>query len=263
MLAITSRDNPLVRGYVRLRDHRSYRRETGCFVLEGARLLEDALESGVRLETVFFTEEALAKHAALFEKAEADGTHICTVNQAIAAKLADTSAPQGIFAQAFMLDKASALDKINLDGAYAALESVRDPGNLGTILRTAEALGLSGILLSKDCVDLYAPKVVRASMGAVFRIAFFEVDDLPDTLSRLRQQGMQTLAALAGGTTRLLTQLDLQGGVVVAIGNEGAGLTDACVDACAPFTIPMKGRAESLNAAAAAAIVMWEMMRGR
>lgn len=263
MLSITSRDNPLVRDYVHLRDHRAHRRETGRFVLEGARLLEDAFESGMRIEAVFCTEEAVAKHTSLLEKAEANGTRVYLVSHAVAAKLADTNAPQGVFALAFMLDKVPALDKINLDGAYAALESVRDPGNLGTVLRTAEALGLSGILLSKDCVDLYAPKVVRASMGAVFRMGFYEVDDLPGTLHHLRQQGMQTLAALAGGTTRLLTQLDLRGGVVAAIGNEGSGLTAACVEACTPFTIPMNGRAESLNAAAAAAIVMWEMMRSR
>ncbi|MFT8887206.1 MAG: RNA methyltransferase [Ethanoligenens sp.] len=263
MMEITSRENPLIRDYTHLRDNRAYRRETGRFVLEGARLLADALESGVRLETFFFTDAAMEKHAALCQTASQKGVRVCMVGSSVAVKLADTSAPQGIFATAFMLDKAFALDKIKLDGVYAALEDISDPGNLGTILRTAEALGLSGILLSKGCTDIYAPKVVRASMGAVFRTAFLQVDDLPAALSLLNDNGIQTLAALAGGTTRLLTQLDLHGGVVVAIGNEGAGLTDACVKVCKPFTIPMKGRAESLNAAAAAAIVMWEIMRGR
>lgn len=263
MMEITSRDNPLVRDYVRLREHRARRRESGCFVLEGVRLLDDAMESGVRLETVFFTQSACEKHASLRARVEKTGARLCVIGDAAAAKLADTAAPQGVFATAFMLDKVFSLDKINLCGAYAALENVRDPGNLGTILRTAEALGLSGVLLSEGCADIYAPKVVRASMGAVFRTAFFETDDLPAALALLRGRGMQTLAALAGGTTRLLTQLELHGGMVVAIGNEAAGLSDACVEACTPFTIPMRGRAESLNAAAAAAIVMWEMMRGR
>lgn len=263
MLEITSRDNPLVHDYVRLRENRAFRRETGRFVLEGARLLGDALESGVRMETVFFTEEACEKHPALLASAWESGARVCLAGGAVAAKLADTGTPQGVFAAAFMLDKAFALDKINLGGAYAALENVRDPGNLGAVLRTAEALGLSGVLLSAGCADVYAPKVVRASMGAVFRTAFFQTDDLPAALSLLREKGMQTLAALAGGTTRLLTQLDLRGGVVAAIGNEGAGLSPACVEACDPFTIPMRGRAESLNAAAAAAIILWEIMRSR
>ncbi len=263
MQEITSRENPLVRDYVRLRESRSFRKESGRFVLEGARLLDDALKSGAKLETVFFTAEAREKQEALWQRSAESGAKICLAGEAAAARLADTKAPQGVFASAFMLDKAFSLDKINLSGAYAALENIRDPGNLGTMLRTAEALGLSGVLLSRGCADIYAPKVVRASMGAVFRLPFFETDDLPGALAALRMRGMKTLAALAGGTDTQLPRLDLSGGVAAAIGNEACGLSPACVAACTPFTIPMRGRAESLNAAAAAAIIMWEMMRAR
>ena len=262
-MEITSRENPQVREYVRLRENRSFRRKTGRLVIEGVRLLSDALESGVRLQTVFLTEQCKEKNEILWGKILSLGVQIYIVGEGVAQKLADTSTPQGVFAVAFMLDKAIALDKINLYGAYAALENIRDPGNMGTILRTAEALGFAGVIFSAGCTDVYAPKVVRASMGAVFRIKLFEVSDLPAALVFLKKKGMQAIAALASGTSTLITQLDLKDGVVAAIGNEGEGLSAACVEVCTPFTIPMRGRAESLNAAAATAIIMWEIMRGQ
>lgn len=262
-MLLQSRDNAQVRDYVRLRDSRAHRRRAGRFVLEGVRLLADALESGHPLESVYFTAEAKQKHAPLWDKAARAGARLYELSDAVAGKMADTDTPQGVFATALMLDKVFSLDKINLGGAYAALEDVSDPGNMGTILRTAEALGMDGVLLSAGCTDVWAPKAVRASMGAALRLPLFWADDLPAALAALRQRGMRALAALPDRAAPPLTSLELRGGVAAVFGNEGAGLTPACVAVCEPFTIPMRGRAESFCVAAAAAIVMWEIMRGR
>lgn len=262
-MELQSRDNPRVRDYVRLRDNRVHRKKTGRFVLEGARLVGDALENGRVPEAVFFTPQARQKHPALSARAAESGAPLFDISDAVAARMADTAATQGVFAVAFVLDKAFALDKINLGGAYAALENVSDPGNVGTILRTAEALGMGGVLLSPGCADVWSPKVVRASMGAVLRLPLLRADDLPAALAALRAAGMRTLAALPDRAAPPLSALSLGGGVAVAFGNEGDGLTPACAASCTPFTIPMRGRAESLCVASAAAIAMWEIMRGR
>ena len=262
-MELQSRENPRVRDYVRLRENRTHRRKTGRFVLEGARLVGDALQNAQAPEAVFFTAQACQKHPALYAQARQNGTALFEISDAVAARMADTAAPQGVFAVAFVLDKAFALDKINLGGAYVALENVSDPGNVGTILRTAEALGLDGALLSPGCADVWSPKVVRASMGAVLRLPLWRAEDLPAALGTLRAAGMQTLAALPDRAAPPLDSLSLAGGVAAVFGNEGDGLTPAAAAACAPFTIPMRGRAESLCVASAAAIAMWAVMRGR
>lgn len=263
MTLISSRDNPLIREYVHLRESAGFRRKSGAFVLEGARLCKDALESGVRLRNAFITESAVSRESDLTAALAAAGARVFTVTDAIGRHISDTAAPQGIFCTAFMLDKVFELNTINLYGAYLALENLQDPGNLGTVLRTAEALGLEGVILSQGCADVYAPKVVRATMGAVFRLPFCRADDLPALLKALSDRGMTTLAA-AAGAAKSVTVCRAEGGVVAVIGNEGAGLTEACIAACREAVrIPMRGRAESLNAAAAAAILLWEIMKDR
>ncbi|MDR3551690.1 MAG: RNA methyltransferase, partial [Clostridia bacterium] len=130
--------------------------------------------------------------------------------------------------------------------------------------RSAEALGVDGVLLSPGCADLWSPKVVRASMGAVFRLKVYELQDFCGTLRALRAQGMKTLAATADAGADDLTREPLSGGIVACVGNEGAGLSAGCLSVCDKrVTIRMKGRAESLNAAAAAAILMWEIEKQR
>jgi TrmH family RNA methyltransferase len=179
-------------------------------------------------------------------------------------KVSDTEQPQGIMCLAQMpswtreqiLGKGQESEPLLL-----ILEDVRDPGNLGTIFRTAEAAGATGILMSRGTVDLFNPKVVRATMSAIFRMPFMICDDLCRELETLRGDGIRSYAAHLGGT-RAYDELPLTGGSAFLIGNEANGLTEETIAACRHrLTIPMAGRAESLNAAVAAALVLWEMAR--
>jgi TrmH family RNA methyltransferase len=260
-MLISGRDNPAVREYTRLRDSAAFRRERGRYVIEGARLCADALGSGVPVETAFVTAGADVRHSGLVQALASSGARVCAVDGAAAARLADTGTPQGIFCTAVMRG-GSGIDAFDPAGRYVALERVQDPGNLGAVLRTAEALGFSGVILSGGCADIYSPKVLRGAMGAVFRIPFMLTGDLPGQLGLLTRCGIRTAAAVADRDAQSALTAGLGAGWAAVIGNEGAGLTQECVGACtARVTIPMPGRAQSLNAAAAAAILMWEMTR--
>lgn len=179
----------------------------------------------------------------------------------LAKQLADTGTTQGVFCIVEMPQNSFGVDTLNPEGKYLALEDIQDPGNLGTILRTAEAMGIDGVLLSAGCTDIYSPKVVRASMGAVFRLPFCAGVDMPKAAQELKSKGMKVYAAVAEGGEDILSA-DLSGGVVAVIGNEGNGLTRECIDSCsARLTVRMRGRAESLNAAAAATVIIWEITK--
>lgn len=266
---ITSKDNPLVKQAVRLRENADERRERGLFFLEGYRLCRDALASGFRPAAIFITKGARAKYDTL--ALERSAGQAFEVADYVAAKLRDTANPQGVFGL-FAIPPPGE-DFWKPGGRYIALERVQDPGNLGAVARTAEALGLDGLLVGggSDALsnreafgcDVYHPKSLRASMGSLLRLPVHIRDELAPALAEAAGRGYGVYAAVPDADALPITQIDLRGGAVVAIGNEGAGLSEAAVAACGKrVTIPMAGRAESLNAAAAAVIVMWEMGRG-
>lgn len=147
-------------------------------------------------------------------------------------------------------------------GSCAVLEDLQDPGNLGTILRTAEALGIGRVVLLGDCCDPLSPKALRASMGAVFRLGLSLERSRQGLFSRLRGEGFRLLASVPDSAALPVTEVDFsQGPCAVFIGNEGNGLSQETIAQCQRVTIPMAGRAESLNASAAATILLWEMAR--
>lgn len=259
---ISSRDNQLIKEYTALRDLKNRRREKGLFAVEGARLSLDAVSSGTEVTAAFLTEKAREKYADCCAALENSGAPVYEVTPAVADCLADTRTSQGIFCIAKIPE--ANLDPENLDprAALLALEDIQDPGNLGTILRTAEAMGINGVILSAGCTDPYAPKAVRASMGAVFRIRFFAGAALPQCIEKLKSRGIGVYAAVADGGKDILS-LKLGKGTCAVIGNEGNGLTKESIDACTErVTVRMRGRAESLNAAAAATVIIWEMTKG-
>ena len=145
---------------------------------------------------------------------------------------------------------------------FFILENLQDPGNLGTILRTAEGAGVTGLILSSDSVDPYNPKVVRSTMGAVFRVPFAVVDDFGQMLDTLQKEGIAIYAAHLDG--KIFYKYDYKESCAFLIGNEGNGLTEAAVAAAdRKILIPMKGQVESLNAAVAATVLMYEVLRQR
>ena len=263
-MTVTSKENQWVKEWRGLCDSAKKRRESGLFAIEGARLCGDALRSGVALRAVLYTPAALAIYGdivgPLIQAAEAD----IEISPEISRYMGDTANPQGVFCIAKMLDNSLIIDKINIMGFYGALEDIQDPGNLGTVIRTAEALGLSGILLSDGCCDVYNPKVLRASMGGVFRMPLLRVGNMAQTVTDLQERGMTAYACVVDADATPITDAAFGTGSVALIGNEGNGLKADTVAACqCAVTIPMNGRAESLNASMAAGIILWEMIRPR
>ena len=146
---------------------------------------------------------------------------------------------------------------------FLILDTLQDPGNMGTIFRTAEAAGVNGILMNRDCVDVYSPKVVRATMGAMFRMPFMVSDDLPAEIQRMKSEGVQVYAAHLRGTKNHW-DFDYRQPTAFMIGNEGNGLQDAIADLADTYLrIPMMGHTESLNAGVAASVLMYEVLRQR
>lgn len=259
-MEITSRDNRYIRDFCRLSAEVKYRRESGLFAMEGARLCTDAVRSGIEVQTVLFTAHAKNTYPQAVELLSGVAPAF-EISDALAGKLADTASPQGVFCIA-RLPHQPPLDGLSKTGRYAALETVQDPGNLGTMIRTAEAFGLNGVLLSDGCCDPYNPKVLRGSMGGVFRLPLYAAGDLTKTLPQLQQWGLTAVAFVVDGEATPIEQIALGAGTVAVIGNEGNGLKKPTVEVCrVRATIPMAGRAESLNASMAAGIVFWEMVR--
>lgn len=257
---ITSKDNDIIKQVSKLISSAKSRRETGCFVSEGARLCCDGAISGAKISAFLYTSAAKDRYVQEFEKISAVADKSYEVSDKLFAKISDTKTPQGFLCVFKTLDKRDGTFKILNQGRYAALENIQDPSNMGTILRTAEALGVDGVILSADCCDIYSPKVVRGSMGAIFRVPVMIAEDFTGYISKLTQKGINTYASTPRNAVSI-NETDFSDGGVMLIGNEGNGLRPETIAACKKrVMIEMRGRAESLNAAAAAAILMYKLL---
>lgn len=257
---ITSKDNEIVKDTAKLVKSAKYRCDTKRFTAEGVRICCDGVLSGFTPELFLYTSGAKEKYCLDFERISAVAKKTVELSASVFEKISDTKTPQGFCCVFNMLDKPIFPYKINNQGSYVALECLQDPSNLGTILRTAEALGISGVIMSKDCCDYLSPKVVRGSMGAVFRLPCFVAENFTDYIDSLVQGGTPVYGSTPHDAEDI-TDVDFGGGVML-IGNEGSGIKEETLAVCSKrVKIPMRGRAESLNAAAAAGILMWEMLR--
>lgn len=253
MDVITSRENPRVKRACALRDSEKQRAAARLFFAEGPKLCLE-LARGCRAAELYATAPALAHTPALAGL----GPAVVEITQPVAEKLAGTRSTQGVFA----LFETPATDPAPLLATarrILALEGVQDPGNVGTLLRSAAAFGFDAVLLGPGCAAPFSPKVLRASMGAAGRLPLGVCADLPAALGALRGRGVACLAA-ALYKARPLDAVGTQfpGGVCVVIGSEGQGLSDAAIAACsAAVRIPMTDRVESLNAGVAGSILLW------
>ncbi len=261
---ITSRRNPLVRAAAELASSPRARREARAFLCEGARLCRDAVLSDIQVETCFFTPQAERKYAAYLEPVLAAAERAFRVEPSVAQLLADTKSPQGIFCVCRWPGNMEGIIGFAPHSPCLVLENIQDPGNLGAVLRTAEALGRFRVFLLGDCCDPLSPKALRASMGAAFRVGLVREPSAGHLAQMLKGHGYALHAAVPDSGARRVTGVDFGDGPhAVFIGNEGAGLRPETCELCHDrVTIPMAGRAESLNAAAAATILLWEMQRG-
>lgn len=260
---ISSKENGNIKSCQKLLSSKKERYADGLFVLEGLRLVEDAFGSGAPLTQLMLTERAAQQHSDLLAQADLKGIRSFVISNELGAKIAATEQTQGVFAVCAFLPEPPLKTALTSDGHYLVLVNLQDPGNLGMILRTADAMGVAGVVLC-GCCDIYSPKVVRATMGSLFRVPFWRDCPVEDTLSLLREKGITRYAAVIDKDACSLRDCDFSGGAAVLIGNEGNGLPRAVSDACdVPVTIQMSGTVNSLNAAMAAGIFLWELQGGQ
>ena len=251
MERITSRKNELVAHIRKLSGSRSARRAAGEFVCDGPKLLAEALKWGAAVTTVVAEEgTSLPELPSAVRRVE--------VPADLLRSLSTTETPQGVLLLGGTPDLA--LPERLTGGRYMVLDGVQDPGNLGTVWRTADAFGADGLVLVHSCADPWSPKTVRATMGACFRLPVWEAD-LHTLQARLDEGGVPLYATALREDTEDLRAQDLRRCAVV-IGSEGRGVSEETLALCGKtLKIPMRTRCESLNAAVAAAVVLWEMAR--
>lgn len=261
MEKILSRNNELVKQFVRLSSSKKEREESESFAIESVKLVHEAVLSNVHLQKVLFTQSCLNKHEKLCSEL-LKMTDCFLIDDALESKLSSQKTPQGIYAIGEKLDKTLSLAKIRDGGCYVMLCELQDAGNVGAIFRTAEALGIDGVIMTQNTCDYLNPKVIRGSMGSVFRMPVLLAEDAMDFVSTLNQNAVTTYASVVDTAAPLLTDVVFSAPSVILIGNEGNGLDAAVVELCAQkLTIHMKGRTESLNASMAACILLWEMSK--
>lgn len=258
---ITSTANQKIKRIIKLQKKAKTRNEEGVFVVEGIRMMREAPED--RIAELYVSESFLKKDSGirdeLLKKAE-------VVSDCVFSHMSDTKTPQGILGiiqrQVYTID--DLIEKKEGKTPFLiVLDHLQDPGNLGTILRTAEGAGVTGVILGKDCADLYQPKTIRSTMGSVYRMPAVCVDDIKKTVRMLKDKGIHTYAAHLDDS-RYYDEEDYTMPTAFLIGNEGNGLSEEiCAEAEHKIKIPMHGHVESLNAAMAAGVLMYEACRQR
>lgn len=244
---LSSLKNPKIALWKSLKDRKG-RKETGCFLVEGRKMVEEALASGFHVNAVLVDESRAGEFHLPQE-------HVFTMPAHVLAAVCDTKTPQGIAAVVEMRRFAS------LGKRLVALDGVQDPGNVGTIIRTADAAGLDGVILSEQCADVFAPKTLRATMGSVFRMPMVQTADLPGMLAELRSQGWAVVSSQLDGQP-FYERGPIGDRFCLVIGSEGSGVSPQVREvATHRVKLPMRGGAESLNAAVAAGIMMYDLMR--
>lgn len=260
---ISSSGNPLVK-MLRSLERKKGRAETGLFLAEGARLVEQGLSAGWTLNSLVVSASSAERPFVreLVNRAARSGARTVEVTDRLAGQIARKDNPQAVIG-AFE-QRAPALSELSIPDTslWIGLYEVRDPGNLGTILRTADCAGISGVLLIEQCCDPYSVEGVRASMGSIFDIPFARCS-FEDFETWRRSAGLKTFAASVNGTVSHV-EADMTGPSVILMGNEQAGLPTPVEDRCDTLClIPMRGGADSLNLAQATAIMTYEAWRQR
>ena len=255
---ITSTANAQVKNLAQLIKKSKARTEQGVYIVEGIKMFQEAPKE--EIVKVYLSEELYDK-GTLAESL--NGVSYEVLKNDVFNHVADTKTPQGVLC--VMKQKKYTLDQLT-EGTcplMLVLENLQDPGNLGTMMRTAEGAGVTGVLLSRGCVDIYNPKTIRSTMGSIYRVPFLYTDDLLGDMDKLHAKGICTYAAHLKGKG-YYDEESYKEPTAFLIGNEGNGLSDELSDKAKQYIkIPMEGKLESLNAAVAAAILMYEASRQR
>ena len=266
---ITSRNNPMVKWAASLQD-KKWRDREGCFIAEGVKLTIEAIEAGLPIHSIFIDEERKGKILPMVEKASLNKSNedftVYLLSSTAFEKISTEKAPQGVISVIKSLDFFYNIDIIYNEEFFLdenekalALCSVRDPGNLGAVIRSAVAFGVDHIVLTSDCADIYNPKTVRSAMGSLFRTKITTIKDFSSFIKAAQHNDRRVFAAELTDSAKSLNEIGLEGRDVVIIGNEGHGIPSEISSLCnGSVYIPISKKTESLNASVAAAIFMWE-----
>jgi len=258
MQVITSKDNEIIKNVRKLKE-KKYRDISNEYIIEGIKLIEEAIEENVKIKKIVICEECLKDNCIeqklLYKLAKFDCIY---VSSKIFGLLTDVVNPQGMLA---VIEKDNSEENIKYtEDIIIVLDGIQDPGNLGTILRTVDSAGLSQIILSKTSVDAYNPKVVRSTMGAIFRVKIIEAENLVETLKNIKKHKFKVVATSLGGEENIY-EMDYNKKVIV-IGNESKGVSKEILEVADTKTkIPMLGKTESLNASIATGVMIYEYVR--
>lgn len=258
---ITSTSNQQIKNLIQLQNKSKVREEQGAFIIEGIKMFEESKAGGHLIK-------AYVSESFYLDKIQTDKDYFNSfsheiVSDTIFKDASETMTPQGIMAivkkPVYKLEDIIKRDKVTL----MLLEDLRDPGNLGTIIRTSEGAGFDGVILSKSSVDVFNPKVIRSTMGAIYRMPLVYVDDFTGMLEHLKLKGINIYAAHLNGAS-YYDKINYGDKTAILVGNEANGLSnEAAMASSQRVKIPMEGKVESLNAAIAASILMYEVYRQR
>lgn len=258
MKEITSKENSVIKHIVKLKE-KKYRKEFGEYIVEGAKIVKEAIEENAEIKYIIIDENAksndlIEKHL----KQHLENIDYIQVPNNIFKIISDVEQPQGVLA---VIEKNNKNNDVDYSSdLILALDDIQDPGNLGTIIRTADSVGLKQILISKGTADPYNSKVIRSTMGAIFRVNIIECDDLVKTLKDVKENNFNIMVTSLQAN-KSIYELNLKQNVVV-IGNEAKGVSKEIIDlADNKVIIPMLGKTESLNASIATGVILYEYVR--
>lgn len=263
-LHISSIQNPLIKE-IKLLTQKKHRDGFGKFIIEGFKLIHDAIEFGAEIETILIDDKIKETHEVKKIIRFATQTKIILgfVTEKIIKELSDTVQPQGIIG--IVKSKKSEIDEDSIENKtlFIMLENIQDPGNLGTIIRSCEAAKIDGLILLKGCVDLYNPKVIRGTMGAIFNLPIYFTDNSEGILHKLKKSGFKLFGTTIDAKKNYF-DLDLTKKTVIIFGNESKGLSEEMIDRVDNLIkIPMLGKINSLNVSQSVGIVLYEALRQR
>lgn len=258
MQKITSKENALIKHISKLKE-KKYRNEYGEFIVEGVKLVKEAIEEKAKIKNIIVSEETtISGLVGRYLKNELEEIEYIEVTDNIFKLISDVEKPQGVLA---VIEKNNKNQNIDFSqDLILALDDIQDPGNLGTIIRTADSIGLKQILVSKGTADSYNPKVIRSTMGAIFRINIIECENLLEKLEEVRKNNFEVVVTSLG-TNKSVYDLKLTKSAIV-IGNEANGVSKKIIEmADENVIIPMFGKTESLNASVATGVILYEYVR--
>ena len=260
MQVISSKDNETIK-YIKKLKEKKHREETNCYIIEGIKLVKEAIEENAKIKYILICEDCddavkleqnllydIAKNKCLY------------VTKKLFLSISDVTTPQGVLA---VIEKKKGTEQIDYnDDIIVALDGIQDPGNLGTILRTVDSANLKQIILSKNSADPYNPKVVRSTMGAIFRVNIIEAENLAEILKEIKKHNFDVVVTSLE-TEESIYNLEYKNKIIV-IGNEANGVSKEIQEiADKKVKIPMLGKTESLNASVATGIMVYEYVRGK